>query len=205
MKPKLLVFDFDGTLADSRQLYIYAIHKAINSFGYGKSRQEVARVLGPKLSENLVMLGVAGKDREAIRSEVNNFMLGNASRVRPCPHLGVLEKLAEEYKLVLLTNSARAFVVAWLGKFRLLNYFDRLFCSRSFKTKVSALKRLARLYRVKLGEVVYIGDMKRGVRISKKAGCCYVIVLARAWDKEKFSGRESYVVKSLAGLFKKLE
>jgi len=98
-----------------------------------------------------------------------------------------------------LTNSAGRFVTAFLKKNKLLRYFDKLFYAENFGTKEDALRAIARKYKSRISDVVYVADKKADVKIARNAGCRIIVPLACSWDKKLFHG-ERYTVKSLKQL-----
>jgi len=198
---KLAVFDFDGTIADTKKLYCYIIRKAINERGYSFSKSHVEKNLGPKLGITLRDLKIAEKDINPIRNEVHAYILTKVNSLRVCPYAAqALERLKnKKVKIVLLTNSIRRFVLAFLKKNKLAKYFDVLFCAEDFKEKPEAFRKIFKKFKTKPGEVLYVADKTSDVRIARLARCRIAIVLVCSWDKKKFKS-EKYVMKDLRRL-----
>jgi len=179
-------------------MYIYIICKAINERGYGFSRSHVEKNLGPKLGITLRDLKVKEKDINPIRNEVHAYILTKVNSLKPCPYtaqaLGKLKK--QKVKIVLLTNSIRRFVLAFLKKNKLAKYFDVLFCAEDFTEKTDAFKKIFKKFKTKPSEVLYAADKIYDVKIARQVKCKIAISLARSWDKNKF-GKESYVMRDL--------
>jgi len=195
---KIAVFDFDGTIADTKKLYYYIIHKAINSRGYNLSLSHVEKNLGPKLEITLRDLKVAEKDINPIRNEVHAYAVTKVNSLKTCPYTAqTLARLKKQkVKIILMTNSIRKFVLGFLNKNKLAKYFDALLCAEDFKEKPEAFRKIFKKYNVKPQDVLYVADKTWDVRIARQVGCGIAIVLARSWDKSRF-GKESYVFKDL--------
>jgi len=189
---KILVFDFDGTLADSKQLYLWAINSFLLRNGYRISKKVVAKNLGPRLDVMLINLGVRKKDLAKIQQEINLAVVKKATTLEICPYVkSTLKRLSSKHILTLITNSKGSFVKRFLLKHNLLNYFSELSCAE-FKTKDKAFRHLFKKYAVKPPEVIYIADKKEDIAIAKRVGCKVIIVLSRAWDRKAFKQLNKY-------------
>ena len=201
-KPKLLVFDFDGTIADTKNLYVDAIHRFTCSLGYDFSLLQVEKNLGPKLGISLGNLGVKEEDVPELREKIHKYIVSKETKIKICSDAKQgLETLHQKYKTVLLTNSIRLFVEKILKKYKLKRSFDKLMYSENFITKEDAFRKLAKDYKIKMKEILYVADKTNDVQIARKVGCRIAIVLACSWDKTKFK-HERFVFRNLRELLK---
>ncbi len=201
---KLVVFDLDGTLVDSNELYIDTIHNhlVMNYFMFTKGH--VARALGPKIEETLKNLGKFDKKTvKKLKKDINEFVARESSKLKLCPnvHKALKELKLKKIKIVLLTNSASKYTRLLLRKNKLLKYFNEVITAENFDNKPQAIKKLAKKYRLKIKEIVYVGDRVKDIKVAKKAGCKIIIALACSWDKKKFkNGKKKFIIKNLGEL-----
>src|SRR4030042_3749752 len=92
---KLLVFDFDGTIADSKKLYIDSIYHSAKKHGYRLSRAFIEKNVGAKLDASLFSMKIK-RNAEKIAREVNHFVTSKATSIKLCPY--VIETLEKTKK-----------------------------------------------------------------------------------------------------------
>ncbi len=202
---KIAVFDFDGTLTDTKELYINAIYNSLKSHSFIHPKKAVEAALGPKLEMTLENIQkFLPKTIFSIKSHVNDAISKKAGAIKLCPHVPEsLKKLKEKgYTILLLTNSTGKFVRLILKKNKILKYFDRLFYAENFTSKENAIKAIAKSYKISTSEIIYVADKLSDVRIAEDIGCRIFIVLACSWDRKYFTKhRKEYVIKSMKELY----
>ena len=199
MKKGVLVFDFDGTIADSKKVYIETIHHSLLEHSFIFPKGHVARALGPKLEQTLLNLKkFSPRTLKSLKDQINKDVTKKARKLKLCAHAkDTLKRLKQEgYRIILLTNSARRFIITFLKHNKMMNYFDKLYYAENFRTKEEAIRKIAKNYNTKVKDVTYIADKIKDVKIARNAGCRIIIVLACSWDKGKFHG-ERYTVNSM--------
>lgn len=196
----LIIFDFDGTLANSKKLYVYAIHKFLSKHNISASNKKIEKSLGPRLDILINKFCSNKKDSLAIQKEINSFITKKALLIKPAPYAKeTLKRLSKEHILVLVTNSVESFIARFLKKYSLRKYFKNIYCAK-FRKKEQGFRYIFRKHKVKAENSFYVADLKDDVKIAKKAGCKIKIILLKSWHIRKFSGKEKYAVKSLKEL-----
>ncbi|MEM2956471.1 MAG: HAD-IA family hydrolase [Candidatus Pacearchaeota archaeon] len=203
---RVLIFDFDGTIVDSKTAYIDTIHRSLlkRSFIYPKER--IAKALGPKIETTLKNLNkFSHKMLKSLKNEINKNITKKVKELKLCPYVKeTLRRLKQKkFKIILLTNSARKFVITFLKYNKIMKYFNRLFYAENFKSKEEAIRNIAKKYNISIRKIVYIADKKKDVEIAKKIGCKIIIVLICSWDKKEFH-KEKYTINSMKQLEKML-
>ena len=194
MRKRILVFDFDGTIADSKKLYVDIIHDSLLKASYIYPRSHIIKALGPKLEGTL--LNIRRFDRKTLRklsSEINDFVIKKAESLKVCKNVKKeLHKLriSGKYRIILLTNSAHDFPEAFLKKNNMIKDFDMILGSEDFEDKEGALKGIARRFKAKPEEIVYIGDKIKDYNIARHAGSRIVLPYACSWDKSLIANRK---------------
>jgi len=200
---KVIVFDLDGTLVDSKKLYTESIHHSLLEHYFTFPKSHVSRALGPKLEITLRNIGKFQPETlRELKDSINKEVSHSTSHLKLCPGAKeALKKLKKKnYTIALMTNSAREFAVNALRTHKIRKYFTRLFYAENFSSKEDALRAIARKYNARISDVVYVADKKADVKIARNAGCRIIVPLACSWDKRLFKG-EKYTIRSL----KKLE
>jgi len=202
MTLKLVVWDFDGTLADSLPTAVSIFNRLAPEMGFkpledvdaarGLSTRQFLRQQGislwrlPRLVRRYQAAAAEEADRLKLASGLGEVLAGIAATGL---RLGVLSSNCEDnIRRCLRANNAEqhfAFVVG----------YPRLF------GKGKALKRILRAEKLSRQEVLYIGDELRDVEAAKKAG---VKVAAVTWGFHTAellrSGAPDFVVNEAAEL-----
>jgi HAD superfamily hydrolase (TIGR01549 family) len=195
---KIIIFDLDGTLIDSKQVYIGTIQNSLLEHYFVYPKSHISRALGPKVEQTLLNLGrFSPKMLRILKRAINRRVSKKANSLRLAPHAKeTLGRLYKKYMLILMTNSAKRFAMNILRKNKIKKYFKELFYAENFSVKEDVIKRLARKYRISAKSIIYVGDRMNDVRVARKAGCRIIITKAVSWDKDKFK-KQRYVVKDL--------
>ncbi|MCD6381663.1 MAG: HAD family hydrolase [Candidatus Aenigmarchaeota archaeon] len=177
---KLLIFDLDGVLVDSRNYWITILRDVANKFGYNVSNDDIAKNLGLKPQD--VLRGICGPDApvDNMLKEIENNLTapnyilqlklkGNVKEV--------LQHLREKYRLALITNAPYSFTEIVLKKVDILRFFDEIItASENFRTKSDIIKFLSQVLKTPVNQIAYIGDMARDIEEAREAGCKSIII-----------------------------
>lgn len=175
---ELVVFDFDGTLADSYAWLVGALNRLAPRYGF--RRVESAEEL------ELRQLGAAAIfrrlelqfwKRPLVARALRRLMAEEIEQIRIFPEMDrLLETLVgHDLKLAIASSNARENIAAVLGA-RHLALFERLECGIGLGGKATRLRALRRRYRLGFGELLYIGDEVRDLLAARAAGAASAAV-----------------------------
>jgi phosphoglycolate phosphatase-like HAD superfamily hydrolase len=201
-KPKLLIFDFDGVLANTKKVWISCLLKVLKEekFYCPKCATDIIIPFGRKIQDVLGMLDVPKKEIENIRTKVHKLVMNKKIEVAD---LSPLQDV--KIKKIILSNSPK-FIVKHILKER-IKIFDRLYGSDDFSDKASFIKNLMKKHKFGKKDVWYVGDIGQDVRVSRKAGCISIILAsAFAWNpiKQVMEEKPDIIVKNFRDLKKML-
>jgi phosphoglycolate phosphatase-like HAD superfamily hydrolase len=200
---RLLVFDFDGTLADTEKLYVGITCQALKKCGYYKTKKQIRALAGPPLKEVLHCIGVEERDIGKITATVNNSVIERAGIIKLCVAAETIKKLSEKRRLAIVSNSHIELIERFLEKQELRKYFSAVCGCQHFKrSKSEAVKMLAKRYGANPEETLYIADRAEDVDVAREAGCKSLIVRNKySWGSGKDVTRKhpDFLVKSLDG------
>ncbi|UDF02401.1 HAD hydrolase-like protein [Asticcacaulis sp. AND118] len=169
---RLVIFDFDGTLADSFPWFIEVFDQLADRFGFvnpDRSDLDTLRRLGPK--ELLKRLKVPLLKLPAIAAYAQR--LQNAQIDRIVLFEGIAEVLRElkgrGVTLVVVTSNDSDNVKAVLGE-DLSVLIDHYACGSSLFGKAAKFKDVLKTFKVRPGEVLSIGDELRDIEAARKTG-----------------------------------
>jgi phosphoglycolate phosphatase len=199
MKTKLLVFDFDGTLADTKIAWFNSLFKVLKKMNIYCPQCE-ARVilhLALKIRDFLNHLGLPKKKSEMIASDVYYEFFKQKSRL--VNNIDVIDKLPG--KKIILSNTRTFAIDKILGKHKKI--FNAIYGGDKFKEKHDFIKKLMKKNKLKKSQMYYIADRAGDVETAKKAGCTSLIIASKhAWSSfdEIMQEKPDYVVKKLKEL-----
>lgn len=177
---KYIIFDFDGTIADTFQTILEIGNRLSIELGYGEKRKELGL---EKITKKDIekMRNSMPKDLikkykfpmrklpfvlKRIRQELNKKI----AFVKPIKNIkNVLWKLKNNgYKMGILTSTSEENVRKFLKKNK-LELFDFIYSGSSIFGKHKVMKSLLKKQKLKRKEVIYVGDETRDIEAAKKA------------------------------------
>lgn len=180
---KGVIFDFDGTLADTFPLIFLAFRKAIKKYtGRVYSDEELARYFGPS-EDGILRQIVPGKWQEAMAIYLEEYKTHHTEYVRLFP--GILDLLHQlrdrRLKLGIITGKCEASLMLSLDALGIKHYFD-VFAAGSPEraNKDTNLHRVVKDWGVEPGEVIYVGDAPSDIVFAREAG---VVPVGVCWSQ----------------------
>lgn len=187
---KTLIFDFDGTLADSFDLVVDIAHEVLKIPRVSDERMQEFRHMSVLKIAKELHISVAQGPRLLIKGR--QMMHQRMSEVKTFP--GLAEALAElhnaGYRLIVMSSNSEQNVRVFLRKNKLEKYFDEVYGGVGLLNKAAALRKIIKRNKYNFGDCYYVGDEARDVIASKKVGVKCVSVLwgyqsAKALEQQK--------------------
>lgn len=188
MKYRILVFDFDGTIADTLGETRRIFNKLAPEYGIRQvGEEELEGLRHFSLKELLAHLDIPKRRVPALISRGTGMMRGNITRL---PMIGGMhEALTELRKHVqsfgILTSNTNSNVDLFLKTHGLRDQFDFISSTSKLTGKAKHLKAIRKTFSMNPEDILYVGDELRDVKASRKAG---VPVAAVTWG---FNSKES--------------
>ena len=167
-----IVFDFDGTIADTMSVVIKIANKFADHYGYRKiPLGDIPKLREKKPSEVLKHLGISIFKLpivvRKIRFEMNKEVAHLKTAVEIKDALMNLRK--KGCVLGILTTNSRENVTEFL-KNNDLQVFDFVYAGRAMYGKSRLLKKMMKENTIPHDDPIYVGDEIRDVEAAKKAG-----------------------------------
>jgi len=180
---KALLFDFDGTIVDSKRATIDLIQDTLNHFNEKiPPEKEMSALFGYKLPEVLrrILPNASSERVHEIFIYSQTIVNKHASKVEFMPNvLDVLESLKEEYRLGLVTSRGKA-GLQHLFKLHNLHYYFKLVVDREdvaqHKPHPEGIFKAMKSMEVSPEEVLYIGDTEVDVEAAHNAGISCILI-----------------------------
>ncbi len=170
MENKTIIFDFDGTLADSVELMIDLYNKHSQQFGYKKlQKNELHELQTMNYLKAIKTKQIKFRLIPKILLFMKKEMKKRINEVKPYPGIKeVLNKLQSEgYSIGILTSNDKSLVQQFFKKYNFPK-FDFILSEKSLFGKDKALKRILKKNQLNRDNVLYIGDESRDIVASNK-------------------------------------
>ncbi len=190
-----VLFDLDGTLADTEPLQWEAYRSVLRPFGVDVGMEEYRRHWiavegGAEYACRTYRLPIDVAELRARKAVAYRALLEGAITPRPgaCE---VLDRLAGRYGLAVATNSIRAEALTVLDRLAIRNRFDAIVAREDYdaaKPAADAYRAAARALGLDPASCVVVEDTARGVRAGVAAGCVVVAVPSELTRDNDFRG-----------------
>jgi phosphoglycolate phosphatase len=181
MTVKVIVFDFDGTIADTFDSIVNIINHLSVEFGYQKASSEDVNKLRNLNSREIIKYSGVSLLKlpflvKRVKSELNKEIhrLSPASGIREV----LLELQCQGNKLGIITSNSKSNVIAFLQNNELQAPFDFIYSGTTLFGKSKVIGRLLQQENLSPGEVIYVGDETRDIEAAKRTP---IKVIAVSW------------------------
>ncbi len=194
---KYVIFDFDGTLADMKSLFLEIGNEIGSKKGWPKVDEKFYEKLRKgNIKDGLKTLGVSYRDVPYALVQAKRMLALRTNEIElfhGIPEL-IAQLHAEGIEICVLSTNSRKIILSVLGRYNLLDKINVLPSSGLFG-KAPVIKRFTRSKRASKSDVWYVGDELRDIEAAKKAG---VNSIAVTWGLQHpstlKSAKPTYVV-----------
>ena len=170
---KTIIFDFDGTIADTLDSVVRIVNDHAEHFGYKKvTKEDIPYLQGKKPREILSYLGISIFKLplwiKKIHSEINKEISNMESTVNISPLLSELNN-NEHFHLGILTSNTQENVKKFLDK-NGLDFFDFIRTGKSVFGKSHMINKIIKQRHVNKNEAFYVCDEVRDIEAARKSG-----------------------------------
>lgn len=199
-----IIFDFDGTIANTLASMVDIVNEYSEKFGYKRVEYEEIEKLRDKGSRQILKhLGISiiklPKIVKIIRSELNHQipLLETAVDIK-----GTLLKLKEQnFTLGILTSNSKENVMEFLEKNN-LKHFDFIYSGKSVFGKAGLLRHIIKHHKLKKDSTLYVADEVRDINAALKSN---VRIACVTWgfntERALLNKHPDYIVRTPEELF----
>lgn len=198
-KLKAIIFDVDGTLANTVPLCVEAFRQALEpQLHRSLSDEEIKAAFGP--DEEGTMMAFHPPDLKRAMDDFMHYYMSLHAAMCSQPFDGIKNLLtalkSRGVCLAVATGKAKDTTELSLRRFNIIQYFDRIENGSPEKSrKPEAIQQLVTAFGINKKETLYVGDSPGDVKESHEAG---IYVAGAAWapstDKEKLKAAKPDVL-----------
>lgn len=180
MPKKVIIFDFDGTIADTFDSILKIINRLSDEFGYKKVKEDdVDKLRDKKSQEILKNSGISMIELPFFIKRVKSELNKEIESLKPTKGIkdALLKLKKDGYKLVILTSNSKENVSKFLKKNN-LDLFDFIYSGSSIFGKSKVINSLLKKLSLRPEEVIYVGDETRDIEAAKKTN---IKIIAVSW------------------------
>jgi HAD superfamily hydrolase (TIGR01549 family) len=203
---KTIIFDFDGTIVDSKHLYYTALVSELRGFGFKENQVDRAIDMGMSLRKTFSRLGFNAIYSYFLKRRIMGRIEKYISNVKKCRDADSIGHI--KGRRILVTNSLKEFVLPVLKHLKLGKYFDEVYGADDFLDKGDFIAEYIKKNGLKKDECFYVGDRATDARLARKVGCVSIIVSGKcAWNPRSEIMKENpdFIVDDLKDIGKIVE
>ena len=200
MNYQTLVFDFDGTIADTLEESRRIFNEIAPDYGIRQVDQdEIDNLRHLSLKELLGHLGIPKRRVPVFIARGTGMMRRNIESLQLIPGIAeVLHELKPQVKRFgILTSNSTPNVELFLKSHGLRDLFDFISSTSKLTGKARHLRAIRKTFSLRSEEMLYVGDEIRDIKAARKAS---VAIAAVAWG---FNSREALIAEGPDHVFSK--
>lgn len=178
---KYIIFDFDGTIADTVDWAMNIFNKIASEFNIQPLEARERDLIRSKRPQELLKsFGVTGLQLTSVVIRLRKEMSHAISHMKmvPCINNVFREIHNLGFRLGVLTSNSKDNVKTFLENNDLIDIFDFIYSEKNIFGKKTAINRMLTPEKISKQNVIYVGDETRDIEASKKAG---IPVIAVTW------------------------
>lgn len=172
MNKSLIIFDFDGTIADTLRVGLSIINDLGEEFGFRRLNQnEFIELKGKSVPELLKLSGLSWLQLPIFISRARQRFKSYLKQVTPIKGMPEILQILHQrgYRMGILTSNTQEGVNHFLQNHH-LQLFEFIHASDSLFGKAAVIKKILNQYQLTNQEVIMIGDEVRDMTAADKAG-----------------------------------
>ncbi|MCL4360383.1 HAD family hydrolase [Patescibacteria group bacterium] len=184
---KAVLFDFDGTLADTLPFYIKAYDVALRSVGFVLDEKEIAQKCFGK-SEYVICNSLGIPEKTELFAQAYFSAVKDLFKHAPLFNdtIEVLNFLKDRNtKIIVITFAYRWYIDQMMGQYKLEPYFDFVISTDdvvSPKPHPEAVLKAIEKLKITAKETLVVGDSKSDILMGKAAGSKTVLFTRKEYD-----------------------
>lgn len=171
-RPKLLLFDFDGTVADTFQCGLEILNSMAPEFGFRRLEEpDVPLARDMRTRELIKFLGIPATRLPKISQRGKEELNLRMDSIQPFNGMvDILRSLhADGFRLGILTSNSEENVAVFLKKYS-IEIFDFVHTSSKLTGKARVVRKILKEHKLKPKHVLLVGDEVRDIEAAQETG-----------------------------------
>lgn len=168
---KLLLFDFDGVLVDSLEVYEDVVRQCLERLGRPiiRNREDFLALYHDNFYREVEKRGIDLEAFIAVLAEIRPHI--DISLIQPYDMMAsVLLELAKRHRLMLISSNTEKTISVLLNRMNVQECFEAVVGSDALLNKTEKILRAQSESGMSRGSVYYIGDTAGDIREARRAG-----------------------------------
>jgi phosphoglycolate phosphatase len=181
MTKKVIIFDFDGTIADTVDALVSIANRLAVEFKYIKITHGELALLRHLTSREIIKYsGISFFKIPFLLKKVKGELKDKIKEFKPIPEIqdALIELRNDGHRLGIITSNSQENVTQFLKSNDLDYLFEFIYSGVTIFGKTTIINNVLRQKQLKPQEVIYVGDETRDIEASKKAN---IKVIAVSW------------------------
>ncbi|AFZ20361.1 HAD-IA family hydrolase [Allocoleopsis franciscana] len=181
MNTKVIIFDFDGTLADTFDAFVMISNRLALEFGYPPTTpEEIPKLRNLSSREIIKKSGISLFKMPFLLKKVREYLHQEILNLKTIPGIqdALIQLKHEGYCLGILTSNSEENVKLFLKKHGMQDLFSFIYSENSLFSKDKSLLKLMKKNNLRSDDLLYVGDETRDIEASKKI---QIKVIAVTW------------------------
>ncbi len=202
----LIIFDFDGVLADSQSAYAFQMQETVEYFTNKKIPEDVFRERGGNTDQRKDFMEFLGIDYPQVIDQAITHYVSLTEKysylrdLYPNVH-STLEDLKKEHFVCLISRKTNERLLKWLHHFKITHLFD-LQIGTLENSKSSAIHEMMSKFSVSPKRTLMVGDTEFDIQSAQEAGVSSVLALYGAEKPDKaLALSPTYSINSIEEIF----
>ena len=166
-----ILFDFDGTLADSFNLVFTKTNLLAEKYNFRQIKEDEIEFLRDLSAKELMsFLKVPMFKIPQLIQQLRKELYSEIPAISPVTNIHqILDTLYKaQFSLGILTSNSIENVELWLNTYNLRHFFNFIHIESNYLSKQYLIKRTLKKYRIDKSQVFYIGDEIRDIEAASK-------------------------------------
>ena len=171
-RPRLLLFDFDGTVADTFQSGLEILNLMAPEFRFRRLEDaDVPRARDMRTREIMKFLGIPATRLPKISQRGKEELNKRMDQIQPFEGMvDIVRSLhSEGFPLGILTSNSEENVAVFLKKFG-IDFFGFVHTSSKLAGKARVIRRILKAHKLKPRQVLLVGDEVRDIEAAQETG-----------------------------------
>jgi phosphoglycolate phosphatase len=202
---KYVIFDFDGTVADSKELAFDLLNELSGKYGFRKiARDEVSSLMLLPMKERLKFMQIPLVQLPFLVLELKKNYASILPFIKPFSGIKdvMLSLNGQNIRTVIISSNSVSNIKHFLVKHD-MDFFETIHSQSNIFGKHRSIKSLLQQLKIDIHEVIYIGDEHRDIEACKKAN---IKIIAVNWGLDPTAllkkAKPDYIVDSPVDIIK---